>query len=111
MRKVWLDVEQTCEGIVIFAYGCVGFETRRNLYVKIVTDKKTEKTYLKIRKKDTKISDSSCIVQFDVYRNIEVSCAIGLKDERLQILEDEQIIEKIDKVESWYCKILKKIIG
>ncbi len=61
-----LDVELITKDRVVFAYCCVGLETQRNLYVKVDNSQEVEKTYFKIRKNDTKVSDVVCTIDFDV---------------------------------------------
>lgn len=61
-----LDVELMTKDRVVFAYCCVGLETQRNLYVKVDNSQEVEKTYFKIRKNDTKVSDVVCTIDFDV---------------------------------------------
>lgn len=109
MKKAMLDVELMSKDRVVFAYCCVGVETRRNLYVKVDTDQYVEKPYIKIQKKDTKVSAVVCTIDFDTYREVEVFSSVGLEDDRLQSLEDEKMIKAVDEVMAWYRKEIEKI--
>lgn len=111
MRKVMLDVVYMCGGKVGFAVLCVGVETRRNIYVKVESVCDPEKKYLKVRKKDTKISNCRSTIDFDVYREIEVPGSVGLMDKRLHELEDESLIKVVDEVSLYYNKELDKMVG
>lgn len=111
MRKALLEVEYMYDGEIGFAVLCVGFETRRNIYVKVESDCDSKKKYLKVRKKDTKISDCWSAVDFDVYREIEVPGSVGLMDKRLRVLEEESFIQRVDKVSLAYNKELDKMVG
>lgn len=108
MRKVMFDVVLMSKDRVAFAYCCVGLETRRSLYVKVDNDQSAE-LYLKIQKKDTKVSDIECIIEFDAYREVEVLASVGLEDERLHTLEDEKMIKAVDEVMAWYRKEIEKL--
>lgn len=105
-----LNVNFMADGQVNYACLCVGFMTRRHLYVNIQNS--TDQTmYLRVKKTDTYAQDCHSAIDFDCYRCIDVSEQAGLSDEHLQVLEDEQIIEKVNEVVKWYNKGLKRLLA
>lgn len=107
MKKVMLSVNYMNGKECSFACLCIGFKTRRHVYVNVQSSLDSER-YLKVKKTDTYPENCHSAINFDSYRSIDVLEKDGLLDCRLEVLEDEAAIEKVKKVVKQYNKELNR---